>query len=315
MSIKVESTGIDQGAALSEPAAAKPVETQSAPAARAAEQTESTASDTAETEAKESEADESEDDASDEDVEAKESTESEDDKPKKKSGSQRRKERAERAEAEVARLQKLVEEMALKGAGESKADPKVEPKKPAAGDAEPDPDQYETHREYVRALADWAADQKLKERDQQSHKKTLEIEQAKSEQAHFDRVKVFKEKTEDYEDVLAEVGTLPISPAFESLLLSSENGPELLYTLAKDPAEFARVAALPHGAVHREIGRIEARLAAKPSEAKSEPKKTTKAPKPIDPVGGKSGSGEKSIYDPDISQAEYERLRAKQRTA
>lgn len=309
MSIKVESTSIDQSAAPSGPAAsAKPAETPSASVAEAAGQNESEESDTPETEEEESE---TEAEASD-DAEAKDS---ESDKPKKKSGSQRRKERAERAEAEVARLQKLMEQMALKGAGDSKAEPKVEPK-PAAGAGKPHPDDFATHVDYVEALTDWKTDQKLNERDQKSQKQALEIEQAKAIEAHHSRVKAFSEKTKDFQDVLEGVDDLPVSPTVEGMLLSSENGPEIMYELAKNRAEFERINKLAPFAAVRALTLIEAKLAPQSSdEKKPEQKKTTKAPKPIDPVGGKAGSGEKSIFDPNISQADYEKLRAKQRSA
>lgn len=308
MSIKVESTSIDQGAAPSGSAAATPVETKSAPAASAAEQIESTESDTEETEAKES--DDSEAETSDEDVETKDS---EGDKPKKKSGSQRRKERAERAEAEVTRLQRLVEEMALKGAGDSKSETRVEPK---TADGKPNPDTFDTHAEYVEALTDWKIEQRAKAEKEIQHRSQLKTEQEKAIEAHVIRVKLFAEKKKDFQDVLESVDDVPVSPTVEGEILSSENGPEIMYELAKDRAEFERINKLPPLAAARAIGKIEARLAVQASDdKKQEPKKITKAPKPIDPVGGKSGSGEKSIFDPDISQAEYERIRAKQRTA
>lgn len=310
MSIRVESTSIAPSAGPVEPAvAAKPVGTPSAPAA-AAEQTESTASDTEETEAEESD-EESEADASVEDAEAKDS---EDGKPKKKSGSQRRKERAERAEAEVARLQRLVEDMALKRAGDSKTEP-VE-SKPVTAAGEPDPDNFETHREYVKALTRWEAKQLQEEERQKSQKQTLEAEQAKTVSTFQERKKAFAEKNKDFEETLESLNDIPRTPVFESVILESELGPEILYELAKNPEEAKRIAKLPPIAAALELGKIAAKVATDPSEEKKpEPKRITKALKPIEPVGGRSRSVEKSIYDPDISQAEYERLRTKQRSA
>jgi uncharacterized protein YciI len=123
---------------------------------KAAEQTNTTGKDAVEKESDERDEEESEETESGLDSGAEDSDK---DKPKKKSGSQRRKERAERAEAEVARLQKLVEEMALKGAGASK-DKRDEGKSDATeSEAEPNPDDFDTNAEYVRAEARWAAKQ------------------------------------------------------------------------------------------------------------------------------------------------------------
>lgn len=267
-------------------------------------------SDPAETEAEEDadEASESEaDEADDKD------NDSESDKPKKKSGSQRRKERAERAEAEVSRLQKLIEDMALNGAGKSKNEkPEPEPKASPAG--KPNIDDFETHAEYVEALTDWKTDQKFKARDEEAEKSKLQSEQQKAEAAHFERINAFANEHDDYNEVLKGVGHLPVSSAFNAEIVESENGPAIIYELAQDPEEFARVALLPVRAVAREIGRIEARILAKTSaqETKPEAKKITKAPKPITPVGGSGKAGAKSLTDPNLTQAEYEAIRREQ---
>jgi len=83
--------------------------------------------------------------------------------------------------------------------------------------------------------------------------------------------------------------------------------------LAKDKAEFDRINSLNPIAAAKEFGKIESKISANSSEEKKpEPKKITKAPQPIVPVGSKGGSASKSIDDPNISQKEYERLRREQ---
>ena len=116
--------------------------------------------------------------------------------------------------------------------------------------------------------------------------------------------------------MLAEVDDIPLSPVLRDIFLSSENGPELAYELAKNRDEFKRVCALPPLAAAREMGKLESRLEPKSPSAALASTKTTKAPKPLDPVGtsGK-GSAKKSLSDPGLSQKEYEELRAPQRAA
>ena len=131
--------------------------------------------------------------------------------------------------------------------------------------------------------------------------------------AHRERVKSFADKTEDFMDVIEAVDDIPVSAALQEIIVSSENGPELMYELAKNREEYERIAKLSPLAVARELGKLEVKLAARASEQKAEPKKLTKAPQPIEPVGsGGAGKVRKSITDPDISQAEYERLRREQ---
>lgn len=306
MSIQV----VNNSTPLADQTAAKS-ESESAPVAKAAEQNESTVTGTEETEAKEvKESDESDDDADGDEPGAK-SEESESDKPKKKSGSQRRKERAERAEAEVTRLQQLMEQMALKGAGESK----TEPAKPTLVEGKPNPDSFETHSEYVEALTDWKIEQKEKARVFEQNKNALKTEHEKALQTYDERVKSFSEKNADFSDVMAEVDDIQVSPIVQEIIVTSENGPALAYELAKNRAELERICKLTPIAAARELGKLEAKVASTSDEKKPEPKKITKAPTPIAPVGSKGGHVEKRLDDPSLSQREYEAIRRKQMAA
>lgn len=283
-------------------------------------------SDTEETEEEKGEskgAKESDEAEESEEADTKESEESEEEekeskeKPKKKGGFQRRIDKLNAAKAEAQREAEYWKRMALeKGAGDSKAESKVEQETPATADDEPQPEDYETHKEYVKALTKWEIKQANKESDQKAQEKNLEIERANLVKSYNERMKSFAEKVEDFHEVLADVDDIALSPAVREIILSSENGPELAYELAKSREEFARVCKLPPIAAAREMGKIEARIAKAASEEKKpEPKKITKAPKPIDPVGGKGAGVTKSVYDPNLSQKDYEALRAKQRAA
>lgn len=317
MSITVESTTHVDEAQQAEPTAssAKPQQESntSAPVAEPTEQNASE-SDTEEAEEKEEQSDDSKDEGSEEETESKDSEQG---KPKKKGGFQRRidklSERARLAQEEA----EYWKQQALKTAGESKnTKPQVE--KPAESEpaGKPNPDNFDTHAEYVEALTDWKLEQREKQRALEARKTELQTEQERLQKAHIQRVQSFAEKTEDFQEVLESVDDVPLSLVVQEAILQSENGPELMYELAKNRAEYERINQLPPIAAARELGRFEAKLAAsKPTDKPKEQKKTTQAPKPIAPVGGKRGSVEKSIYDSDLSQAEYERLRAKQRDA
>lgn len=274
------------------------------------EQKETTDSDPVETEAEEA-SEESEDKL---DLEGSdESEDSDKEKPKKKGGFQKK---IDKLTARNTAAQQEVEywkSMALKekNAGESKEDLNVEKKSEVNG--KPSADDFETHSEYVEAITDWKVDQKDKVKQQEAEKSKLLGEQEKIYQSHSQRVKAFAEKNEDFQDVIESVDDVMASPAVEDIIVSSENGPELMYELAKNRDEYERICKLSPIAAAREIGKIEARLAPNSSEEKKpEPKKLTNAPKPIGIVGGSKGVVRKSIDDPDISQADYERLRAEQ---
>jgi hypothetical protein len=292
--------------------------TESVSAAEAAGQKQAEATETSEADATEAKEAESEADAESseegEAVEAKESEESEKQKPKKKGGWQRKTEKAER-EAEAAKRElEYWKSVAMKNAGDSKPEQKAEPKAPVKTDGEPDPDQFETHKDYVKALAKWEAKQILKERDAETEKSKLMSEQEKLVKAHLDREKSFAEKTEDYREAVESIDDVMFPAYTQQLLLESELGPELIYELAKNREMAERISKLAPLAASKELGKLEARIASRASDEtkKPEPKKQTQAPAPITPVGAKGGKVEKSISDPNISQREYEALRRKQ---
>lgn len=279
--------------------------TQSAPV-DATVQKHSPESEPEEKEAKDESLDESE---SDEDAE--ESTESEKDKPKKKGGFQRRIDKLNsRAAAEKARADALEARLAeLEKAGKSKRDP--EPKA-AAAEGEPQPEDFDTHAAYVKAQARWEAKQLLKEERQEAEKIRFESDQQKVLKAHAERVKSFSEKTEDFADVLESVDDIPVSAAVREVILESEHGPALMYELAKNRDEYARICELSDRAAARELGKIEAKIEARASQEKKPEPKITKAPKPIGPIGGGKGTVAKSIDDPNLSFSDYERMRREQ---
>lgn len=263
------------------------------------------------------EEDEGKQDETDESDEAEESAKPEDDaKPKKKGGFQKRIEKLNSRVTAAQEERDYWKAQALKAAKPEEAAAQIDPPKAEDEAGKPDPDKFETYSEYVEALADWKLDKREAKAKAEADKARRESEQKSQETAHYERVQAFIKEHADYPEVLEGVRELAISPTVENLLITSENGPELLYELAKNPEEFKRVNALSPLAAARELGRLESKLQPKSSEApKPEPKKTTKAPEPIAPVGSKGGTAEKSIYDPSLSQAEYERLRRKQREA
>ena len=279
------------------------VEVTSAPVEKT-EQKEPKESETLETEAKETE------------VESEESDEAEEsgkDKTKKKGGFQRRIDKLNAAKADAQREAEYWRGLALKNQEtpqeqQSKA---PESKAKASDDKEPQPEDFETHREYVNALTDWKLDLREKKSKVEAEKKAVIAEQEKSFKAYNERKDAFAKTVDDFDEVLDDVRDVQVTPAITATIVESEYGPQLAYELAKNRAEFERIVKLSPLAAAREIGKIEAKIAAKASEPK-ETKKITSAPKPIEPVGGTKGKPNRSIRDPDLSFADYVELRRAQ---
>lgn len=175
--------------------------------------------------------------------------------------------------------------------------------------AKPTVDQFKDYNEFVEALADWKADQKvseaLKARDADTAKTAEARLQETKAQTFAERQATAKASISDY-DAVVSAADIPISSHLGEAILDSDKGPELVYHLAKNPAEAARLSALSPLAAARELGRLEATL----GQASTPAKPVTKAPAPMKPT---SGNGTSSTADPaKMSHEEYRAYRAKQ---
>jgi hypothetical protein len=178
--------------------------------------------------------------------------------------------------------------------------------------SEPNPDDYETSTEFYRAHARWAAQEEIKAVKESERQEKLRQEAESKKTTFHSKVQEFQKTCEDFEDVIADVDDIQMSPAISQAILESDNGPELMYELAKNKEEYARMCALsPFDAV-RALGRFEARMSKSEEPKNVDVKKTTKAPAPVAPVAAKSSVVSKSIYDENVGYKDYERLRREQ---
>jgi hypothetical protein len=257
--------------------------------------------------------DESKDESETSESEENESEENEKhiEKPKKQGGFQRRinklnaKLSAKEQEADYWRQE------AEKAKGQSVPNQKKVNQYDESISAKPKPDDFESHEEYVDALTDWKVENKIADYE---HKKRLENARDEVQtkvKTHAERVKAFVSKHDDFHDLMEEVDDVKVSGAVQEIILDSENGPALMYELAKNRDEFERICAMTPLKAAKALGQFEAKLIS--SKDKKEPIKHSKAPAPPTPIRSQSKKATaKSIYDRDISQAEYEALRRKQ---
>ena len=137
------------------------------------------------------------------------------------------------------------------------------------------PEQFASNEDYVEALADQRAEQKLAERDQRR-------QQAEILETYHDKEEEVRAKYEDFEQV-AYNPNLPITTVMAQSIQASDNGPEVAYHLGANPREAERISRLSPIMQAKEIGKIEAQLAANPPV-----KKTSNAPAPISPVSART---------------------------
>lgn len=148
------------------------------------------------------------------------------------------------------------------------------------------PEQFSSNEDYVEALADQRAEQKLVEREQRKQQEDILS-------TYHDKEEEIRSKYDDFEQV-AYNPNLPITTVMAQSIQSSDIGPEVAYHLGANPREAERISRLSPIMQAKEIGKIEAQLTANPPI-----KKTSNAPSPISPVTARTtGSPAYDTTDP-----------------
>ena len=147
-------------------------------------------------------------------------------------------------------------------------------------------EQFNSPDEYADALAEKKAEELLARREQaRMQSEIIESYHDKEEDARI--------KYDDFEQV-AYNPKLPITDVMAETIRSSDVGPELAYYLGSNPKDAERISRMSPLGQAKEIGKIEAKLAADPPM-----KRTTSAPAPISPVTARStGSPAYDTTDP-----------------
>ena len=154
---------------------------------------------------------------------------------------------------------------------------------------EPDPKDFATQSDYLRAAATYMAEQIVAEKETKKQQEAVR-------NSYDDREEAVRAKYSDYEDVAlldTDKGGPAISNQMAEVIMESEIGPEIAYYLGKNVEESKRIWAMKPLAQAAALGKIEATLAAKPAV-----KHTSSAPEPIKPVGSRSTNPSVSTADP-----------------
>ena len=165
-------------------------------------------------------------------------------------------------------------------ATQGKAQPSTVEQQPTAPQ-KPTPEQFDDYADYMEALAEFKAEEKVAKVLSEREAKAAQQQQA---QARFstwnDRLTAARAAMTDYDQVVG-ASESPIATHVSDAILDSEHGPALAYHLAKHPDLLNQLNSLSPRQADREIGRLEERLAGGVSaQHASEPVKTSNAPKP-----------------------------------
>ena len=188
--------------------------------------------------------------------------------------------RAEEAEAKAREYENRLKEYEARG---------TEPAVKKVVEGKPDASQFNDAFEYAEALAEWSAENALKQRDEQEAVRKQQAEQEKITKSWNKKLDKAKAQYSDFDDVVKSANTV-VGNEIRDSILESDVGPQLLYFLASDEDFAKKLTEMPVIKALKEIGKLEARF-----ERKEEPKVATaprsKAPEPIKTLsGGKAGA-------------------------
>ena len=159
---------------------------------------------------------------------------------------------------------------------------------------EPQPDQFSDMFEYAKALAEYTADKKLMEREQQEVQRKAAAEQELKFKAWSERIAKAKTELPDF-DEMVQSSEVSVSDPVRDAIMESDVGPQILYHLAENTEFASKLNGMSVISALREIGKLEARLEKPATSTERAPTGTTvvgksRAPAPITPIrGGATG--------------------------
>jgi hypothetical protein len=164
---------------------------------------------------------------------------------------------------------------------------------------------FQTDEDYIDALTEWKIEKKLGSFEE---KITQKQEQTITENSWGQKVEEAKKVYPDWEYALEESDGVMIPKIAELAIMSSSVGPDIVYHLAKNQEDSAKLSALKDMSAALFIGQIEAKIMADKAKPK-EDKKVSQAPPPPPEMGGLA----KPNTDPDkMSTSEWLRWRNEQ---
>ena len=161
-------------------------------------------------------------------------------------------------------------------------------------EGKPQASQFNDAFEYAEALAEWSAENALKQRDAEEAGRRAKEAQEKVLQSWNEKIAKAKADLPDF-DAMVQSSTIVVGDEIRDSILESDVGPQLLYFLASDEDFAKRLTEMPVVKALREIGKLEAKFEAKEAKTSKAEKvretvSSSKAPEPIKPLsGGKVG--------------------------
>lgn len=268
-----------------------------------------------------------------------------DKKPEKKTGSQRKKEALQRertrAEAAEKRAQELESDREFWRREAQKTRDNPDKPKPEIKEPEqlkkPSRNDFDTAEKYEEAYETYIETKMEAKLERKQRETAIRAEVESLNRSHNERMDEFRDKHPDIDERLkATAGKFDIPAWINHALFKSEFGPQIMYELTGNLKELKKVEALAKTdpeSVYRTIHRLEFKFEAERDAGKKpdgkdgknktegtittisgkENRETKRASEPITPVRPRGTAGAKSIYDQDLTPAEFRMLREEQK--
>ena len=221
---------------------------------------------------------------------------------KKKKGVESRIDELVRDREEIRRDRDYFRDIALRAAGKDEPAPK---EKEAETPPKPTQDGYDTYEEYIEALADWKAEQKLGETERRLEEKFASKRSNETREKDLsEKFDAARKRLPDFDQVLQNTR---VTDEVHALVTGSEIPAEVAYYLGKNPETTKRLNALAPIDAAREIGKIEAKIQARLRDSSPPPRKPNNNPALQKPLGG---GGSVSGKDPSkMTHDEFRQMR------
>jgi hypothetical protein len=196
--------------------------------------------------------------------------------------------------------QQLAEERRLREDAQRQTPPPAPAERPKEAD-------FDSHEDFLEALADWKAEAKVRSVLEQERRADQERrEKAERDARDREAAKRLEEGGKKFGDDFAIVYDTEVeNPALVDELKESPHYADLAYHLATHPDELSKLERLSGRALTREVVALEHRLTAKPPQR---PPTTTTPPKTLAGGTGKP----KALSDPNLGMRDFDDLLSKE---
>lgn len=217
--------------------------------------------------------------------------------------------RIDKLTRENAQLQRTLQQLLTQGQPQPPQRPQPQ-QPPQPADPRPDPNKYTDVAQFIADTAAWTSRQEAQKTIRQAFGQlaqqaalTQHVQQATQQVQEFNtRVETGAKEFKDFSQVTGASADVEVAPhVAASLMQGVENPAAVLYHLAKNPAEVAKLNALPPAKVAVRLGVIEANAKRPPA--------ISNAPKPGVPVAAKGGVP--GGYSDDMTMEQFVAMRSK----